>query len=133
MIISNIACDLFQVFAVKSGQSDHDILMLFQNFRPDNSRDSEAISSAMARLKRLARKPASLPSSICHNLSRDIWQLRSDTYRILWFYDKGRVIVCTHFFVKKSRKTPAEEIKRANFLREEYFKAKTEGTLEIIE
>jgi len=133
MIISSIVCDLFQVFAVKSGQSDHDILTLFQNLQPDNSRDSNAITSAMARLKKLAHKPDSLPSSICHNLFRDIWQLRSDTYRILWFYDKGRVIVCTHFFVKKSRKTPQEEIKRANLLREEYFKAKSEGTLKIIE
>lgn len=47
--------------------------------------------------------------------------------RILAFWDEGRLIVCTHGFMKKSQKTPKKELERGMRLREQYFAAKTEG------
>ena len=44
--------------------------------------------------------------------------------RVLWFYDKDRIIICTHGFVKKSQKTPRKEIDKARIIRERYLKEK---------
>lgn len=44
--------------------------------------------------------------------------------RILWFYDKNRIIICTHGFVKKGQKTPRREIDRAQSIRQLYLKEK---------
>ena len=47
----------------------------------------------------------------------NIWECRimwqSDIYRILGFFDKGDLVILTNGFNKKTRKTPAAEIKRA--------------------
>ncbi len=48
-----------------------------------------------------------------------------NTARILFFYDKGRLIICSHGFSGKSgneKKLIQKQIKRAKRIREEYFK-----------
>ncbi len=49
-------------------------------------------------------------------------------YRILSFWDKTEkdetLILCTHGFNKKSAKTPPKEIKRAEAIKNQYFKNK---------
>jgi phage-related protein len=40
--------------------------------------------------------------------------------RVLWFYDKNRIIICTHGFVKKGQKTPRKEIDKAQAIRQLY-------------
>jgi phage-related protein len=44
--------------------------------------------------------------------------------RILCFLDEGRLVVLTKAFVKKSQKTPKNEIKLAENLKTEYLKQK---------
>jgi phage-related protein len=39
--------------------------------------------------------------------------------RVLWFYDKNRII-CTHGFVNKGQKTPKKEIDKAQAIRQLY-------------
>lgn len=61
-------------------------------------------------------------------LTSDIWEFRAKSmgniYRLFAFWDKERrsFIVCTHGFQKKTRKTPAKEIKRAEAIMNEYYK-----------
>ncbi|MDA1275981.1 MAG: type II toxin-antitoxin system RelE/ParE family toxin [Verrucomicrobia bacterium] len=43
---------------------------------------------------------------------------------MLWFWDESRMILCTHGFVKKSRKTPPGEIDRALKMKAAYEAAK---------
>ena len=48
----------------------------------------------------------------------------TNTGRVLFFYDKGRLIICSHGFSGKSgneQKRIAKEIKKANRIREDYF------------
>lgn len=52
---------------------------------------------------------------------------------MFWFYDEGRVVVCTHGIVKKSQKTPKQAIEHAKQAREAYFAAKQRGALNIEE
>jgi hypothetical protein len=44
--------------------------------------------------------------------------------RVAWFYDKDRIIVCTHAFGKCSAKELKIEIKKAQSIRIAYFKEK---------
>jgi len=61
----------------------------------------------------------------------DIWEFRTlyngIQYRLLAFWDTeaNTVVVATHGFLKKTQKTPLKEIKRAQSIREQYFKEKT--------
>ena len=56
----------------------------------------------------------------------DIWecrvQLGSNDYRILCFHAGGSVLVLTHGFIKKTQKTPAKEIERAETYKEDYLR-----------
>ena len=60
----------------------------------------------------------------------DIWEFRTifngNKYRLLAFWDMERkaIVVATHGFVKKTQKTPHNEIERAMVLRTEYFNDK---------
>lgn len=60
----------------------------------------------------------------------EIWEFRTlynkTQYRMLAFWDKRDkkevLVVCSHGFIKKSQKTPPNEIKHAEKLMEAYFK-----------
>lgn len=51
--------------------------------------------------------------------------------RVLYFFDKGQVIVCSNAFWKKSDKTPRTELKRLDDTMAAYEAAKLQGRLEI--
>ena len=58
-------------------------------------------------------------------------ELRSThTGDVLWFYDEGRLVICTHGFWKGVRTAPAE-IRRAKQIRERYLQDKLRGLLQI--
>lgn len=58
--------------------------------------------------------------------SEDIWECRithgSNAYRILCFLMGNSVVVLTHGFVKKSRKTPKAEIEKAEACKRDFLK-----------
>ena len=68
----------------------------------------------------LAREPLS------KELEDGIFELRtiegSDIVRILYFFDKGKIIIATNGFVKKQQKTPRNEIELAKKRRTDYHK-----------
>jgi phage-related protein len=66
-----------------------------------------------------------------HKLASEIWELIAGRLRVLWFYDEGRLVVCSHGFVKRTRKTPAAEIDRARASYAAYSAAKKDGTLQV--
>jgi phage-related protein len=45
-----------------------------------------------------------------------------NTYRILCFYHGGNRLILTHGFMKKTPKTPAEEIRRAEQLKADFIR-----------
>lgn len=54
-------------------------------------------------------------------------RLSKDTVRVFCFFDEGRLVVLLSGFVKKTQKTPKEEIEKALRLMEEYYIEKTAG------
>ena len=57
----------------------------------------------------------------------DIWECRirlgSNIYRIFAFWDGGRIVL-THGFIKKTQKTPGNEIEKAESYKRDYFQRK---------
>ena len=57
----------------------------------------------------------------------DIWECRiklgSNIYRIFAFWD-GNKIILTHGFIKKTQKTPSNEIEKAESYKKDYFQRK---------
>jgi len=51
-------------------------------------------------------------------------QLGSDIWRVFCFFDKGRLVILLNGFMKKTQKTPKNEIEKANQLMIKYFKSK---------
>jgi phage-related protein len=43
-----------------------------------------------------------------------------NTFRILFFFDAGKIVILTHGFMKKTPKTPSEEIKKAETYKKDY-------------
>ena len=68
-------------------------------------------------------------------LQNDIWELRTKfgglQIRLLAFWDKSNnketLVIATHGFIKKVDKVPANEIERAEKLRDKYFNNKTKN------
>ncbi|KFN40089.1 hypothetical protein KN63_00445 [Smithella sp. F21] len=67
-----------------------------------------------------------LPSTYFKKLTSTdgIWECRvqygSNIYRIFCFFDANAVVILTHGFMKKAKKTPKLEIERAERYRKEY-------------
>lgn len=76
----------------------------------------------------LAREPLS------KELDDGIFEIRTiegnDIVRILYFFDKGRIIIATNGFVKKQTKTPQKDVDLAKKRRSDYFNRKEAGTYE---
>src|SRR5690606_28802740 len=56
----------------------------------------------------------------------DIWEVRidlgNDTLRLLGFFDRGNLVVLTNGFMKKTQKTPQNEIKIAEARKRDYLR-----------
>jgi phage-related protein len=71
-------------------------------------------------------------SKLFKKLQNDIWELRTKygglQIRLLAFWDKSNnketLVIATHGFIKKVDKVPANEIERAERLRDNYFNNK---------
>ncbi len=72
-----------------------------------------------------------MDSRIFKKLSESgIWEFRAEfernEYRLLSFWDKTRssIVVATHGFDKKTRKTPKQEVEHAEKIRNDYYKTR---------
>lgn len=50
-----------------------------------------------------------------------LWEFKAGAIRVIWFYEQNKIIICTHGFLKKGRKTPASEIETAQNTRSKYY------------
>jgi phage-related protein len=85
----------------------------------------------LRRLESISQRGVVQVTEISHQIAESIWQIEKGDVRILYFYDKGRVIILTHGFVKDTQKTRPAEIERAQDALQRYRTEK--DRLEIIE
>ncbi len=78
-------------------------------------------------LANISAAKIALDSSLFKKLTKDIWEFRAKHYgkqfRLLAFWDKTRksMVIATHGFVKKTQKTPLQEIKHAEQIMKLYY------------
>jgi len=77
--------------------------------------------------------PRDLSVERCHELGDGLWQFRAGRTRIHWFYDAGRVIVCSGAFLKTSQRTPRDDLRNAKTRRSLYLKAKQAHAIELLD
>jgi len=69
----------------------------------------------------------------CDSILEFRWPTKKGgTPRVLWFYDRDKVIICTHGIAKKG-KLGNEELERAEAVRKMYLAARGAGTLEVVD
>lgn len=61
--------------------------------------------------------------------SNGIYEFKTTKLRVLCFKDDGKLIICSHGFVKQTKKTPPQEIEKAEKEKRLYFEAKERGEL----
>ena len=85
------------------------------------SLDDDAAAKVDALIDRLRLFGTQMPGKFVTKLADDIFELRvkhfDRIFRVLFFYQPGRVIVLTSGFQKYTQKTPLGEITRAERLR----------------
>ena len=85
----------------------------------------------LSRLTYVAQNGVPRNAMWCHQIQKQIWQLRQGDLRILYFTDGPSVVICSHGFVKKGQSTPAPEINRAQERAERYKKDKFARKLQV--
>lgn len=87
-------------------------------------KEKEKIDYALMLLKTQNRVSA----KFVKHLEDGIFELRAvyggDTYRILFFFDEGNIVILCNAFQKKTQKTPRAEIELAKQLRRAYNESK---------
>ena len=75
-----------------------------------------------------------LPVEVSHNIAPEIFEFIRGRLRIVWFYgDGGRIVICSHGFVKKGQKTPRAEIEAAQRAKSNYIASRLKGAVVILE
>ena len=120
----------YTVFAVCDSRGNPVLLDFFSELGPNFQKDLDAM---LQLLEACAVSGPSRNTEISHKIQGEIWEFIKGRLRVLWFYDQGRIVICTHGFIKKTRKTPARELNRAENMRQEYLTAKNEDNIIIQE
>jgi phage-related protein len=120
----------YTLLAVCDSRREPYLLNFFNELGANLQKDA---ISMLALLESCAQNGLPRNTEISHKLDGAIWEFIRGRLRVLWFTDEGRVIVCTHGFIKKSQRTPAREIRRAERMYQDYLAAKEVGELVVEE
>ena len=89
--------------------------------------DKAAHAQIMRRLEHLAERGPTRNKQEYHTLGDGLYEAKAMRGpRIVFFYDENQIVICTHGFDKKSKKTPARELKLARNLKKEYLAMKAQ-------
>lgn len=118
----------WQVLAVCTDRSDCPLLDFLSGLEGGLVKDGLRM---LRLLERVAAQGPPRNTEISHQLGSGLWELIQGRLRVLWFYDEGKLIICSHGFVKKQQKTPLRELERAQEHQRQYFAAKTRADFDL--
>lgn len=136
MLLRSVAQGRWRLFAVCTPRGDCELL----EFLSDQAGDkvARAKREMVGFLDWVAHQPNGPPrnAEISHLVNREysLWQFSpGHVIRVLWFYDEGHLLILSHGFVKKTKRTPQQEIDRAIQAAKQYWQAKRAGSIHYIE
>ena len=92
--------------------------------------DNIEFAKIQARLDQTSHNGPPHNKEQCNTLGDGCFELKTKRVRIACFWDEGRLIVCSHAFLKKKQKTPERELRRLEASKRAYFLAKEKGELQ---
>ncbi len=116
------------------GSANEEDTWLFDLFNNQNLKQGE-IDKWLSIFSQSAESgPEAISKKLRHEIdkSNKLYEFINGNWRIAWFYDEGKLIVCTHYFRKKTQKTKKQDKDRAMREKQAYFAAKTNGSLKIM-
>lgn len=134
LTVKLLARGQWTLYAVCTGASGkEDVTCPLEEFLADHSQFGKDKDRMLRRFEEIAsRGPYYLPD-ISHQIEGDIRQTEQGRVRVLWFFDAGRIIICSHGFIKASQKTPEREKLTARRALEAYHAAKSTNSLVYVE
>lgn len=120
----------WDVFAVCSDRGDCQVLDFLYGLEGNLAKQRPRM---LALLAQIAEGGPPSDTERSHKIAGAIWELIQGDLRILYFFDEGKVVICATAFVKKSQKTPKDEVARAEAAASRYQDAKRAGRVEIEE
>ena len=105
---------LFRVLFYKKANGESPVLDYVRKLEASKGKDSRIRSERIAaHLRTLSEQGTAGGMPYMRHLDGDIWELRPTSDRILFAYAFENAFVLLHYFVKKTQKTPRQEIERA--------------------
>ena len=90
---------------------------------------AQKAAQKVTRVLQLIEELDAIPEQYFKKLTSNIWECRiqfgGNTFRVLCFFD-GPEVVLTHGFQKKTRKTPRNEIEKAEVYQRDYLDRREE-------
>lgn len=129
MVLFEIAKTQFTLYAIGKDDQHCQLLDFLESIGSNLQKDGDRV---LALLERVSQKGSPRITEISHQIKDEIFEFIQGRLRVLWFYDEGKLILCTQGFIKKTRKTPSSEIELAITTRKKYFEEKKKGPLKII-
>jgi phage-related protein len=123
-----ISKGFYTVYAVAKSREHCELLEFLESLGPTLQKDSDRM---IALLSRVATEGTPRNTEISHQIKGKLFEFIQGRLRVLWFYDEGKLIICTSGFVKKGQKTPRGEIDHATELMNAYFEDKKKSRIQI--
>ena len=120
----------WKILAVCTERGDCPLLDFLATLEGRLARDGRRM---LRLLERVAVAGPPRNTEVSHQVEAGVWEFVQGRIRVMWFYDEGKLIVCSHGFVKRSRRAPVWEIRRAREARWRYTRDKMAGLIEVAE
>ncbi|MDY7093438.1 MAG: type II toxin-antitoxin system RelE/ParE family toxin [Acidobacteriota bacterium] len=128
MKLQTVRAENWRVLAMCTERGDCPLLDFLTSLEGQLAKDGRRMLRLLARVASLG-PPKN--TEISHQLDPGVWEFIQGRLRVLWFYDEGKLVLCSHGFVKKQQKTPRAELERAKTMRRRYLEAKRRGNLRV--
>jgi phage-related protein len=129
MVLFEIAKARYFVYAIGKDERHCPLVDFLESVGSNLQKDGDRV---LALLERVSEKGPPRITDISHQIKDNLFEFIQGRLRVLWFYDEGKLIICTHGFIKKTQKTPSSETDQALSMRENYLQEKRKSPLKII-
>lgn len=126
MQLREVVKNQWRILAACDSRGDCQLLSFLGSFREPEEAEARKM---MALVSWTSRNGPPKNKEKSNPLGDDIFEFKTTSFRVLYFFDEGRLIVCCHGFVKKTNKCPRGQKAAAVKTRQEYFEAKKLGKL----
>lgn len=119
----------YAIYAALSERGENELLDFLEGLAPNLHKNRDAM---LQLLEAVAAQGPSRNTEISHQIDEEIWEFIKGRIRVFWFYDKNKIIVCTHGIVKKTQKITKSDKDKAKNIYKTYMAAKQNNTLQEV-